>query len=85
MAWQPQEDGLKHLSFALRDSLSAYDRVRQKQAEEVCEGSEVHAYIHQNPLVRRETDAALSLAYCPSFVCSGLCQLLDIHFRIHTT
>ena len=36
MAWQPQEDGLKQLSELLKDSLSGYDRTRQKYAEEVC-------------------------------------------------
>jgi hypothetical protein len=36
MAWQPQQESLQQLAYALRDSLSGYDRARQKQAEEVC-------------------------------------------------
>ena len=77
MAWQPQEEGLKHLSFALRDSLSAYDRARQKQAEEVCPSA--HAVrLHK----RRNTNFAVCIAYCPGIIFSGLCELLDIHFRI---
>ncbi len=33
MAWQPQEDGLKQLAEYLKDSLGAFDRAKQKQAE----------------------------------------------------
>ena len=36
MAWQPQQESLQQLAYSLRDSLSGYDRARQKQAEEVC-------------------------------------------------
>lgn len=35
MAWQPQQESLQQLAYSLRDSLSGYDRARQKQAEEV--------------------------------------------------
>ena len=35
MAWQPQQESLQQLAYSLRDSLSGYDRPRQKQAEEV--------------------------------------------------
>jgi hypothetical protein len=35
MAWQPQQESLRQLAYSLRDSLSGYDRARQKQAEEV--------------------------------------------------
>jgi hypothetical protein len=35
MAWQPQKESLQQLAYSLRDSLSGYDRARQKQAEEV--------------------------------------------------
>ena len=35
MAFQPQEEALRQLSYALRDSLSGYDRVKQKDAEQV--------------------------------------------------
>jgi hypothetical protein len=36
MAWQPQQESLQQLAYSLRDSLSGYDRARQKHAEEVC-------------------------------------------------
>ena len=35
MAWQPQQESLQQLAYSLRDSLSGYDRARQKQAEAV--------------------------------------------------
>ena len=35
MAWQPQEEALGQLAGWLKDSLSGYDRVRQKTAEDV--------------------------------------------------
>jgi transportin-1 len=37
MAWQPQESGLRQLAEWLKDSLSGYDRARQKNAEQVGE------------------------------------------------
>ena len=36
MAFQPQEPALKQLAGFLKDSLSGYDRERQKNAEQVC-------------------------------------------------
>ncbi|RMJ22441.1 importin beta-2 subunit [Aspergillus sp. HF37] len=35
MEWQPQDDPLRQLAYCLRDSLNAYDRVAQKQAEQM--------------------------------------------------
>lgn len=36
MEWQPQDEPLRQLACCLRDSLNAYDRNAQKQAEQVC-------------------------------------------------
>jgi len=35
MEWQPQDEPLRQLAGYLRDSLNAYDRAVQKQAEQV--------------------------------------------------
>ena len=47
MAWQPQRESLQQLAYSLRDSLSGYDRARQKQAEEV---RAIYAFFKQTPL-----------------------------------
>ena len=40
MAFQPQEPALKQLAGILKDSLSGYDRERQKNAEQVSSPAE---------------------------------------------
>ena len=56
MAFQPQEPELKQLAGFLKDSLSGYDRERQKNAEQVSRqaGGRLlkRSYIH-NPVPRR--------------------------------
>jgi hypothetical protein len=55
MAWQPQEDGLKQLAEYLRDSLGAFDRPKQKQAEIVSEKSSL-AFLRSALTRRLATD-----------------------------
>ena len=71
MAWQPQQESLQPLIYSLRDSLSGYDRARQKQAEEV---RAIYAFFKQTPLQicaeREETWLTFlaCIATCESFV-----------------
>ena len=71
MAWQPQQESLQQLAYSLRDSLSGYDRARQKQAEEVRSiytFSSKHSY--RFALKREEIWLTLlaCIATCESFV-----------------